>query len=190
MKVACVLAITAGCTGGENIGFTPLLGPQHWTIGLGGNSSDAPAVDGVAFAPDGNVVVTGRFRNTVDFGNGPRNASDQAGSIFITKRSIVDGSELWTDVIGSADDTGIWVTGAKVDSVGSIVLAGRVAVDTDFGGITLSAADGQGFVAKYDDNGHLLWAKSLGGSFLRPSKETRLRSRPTTASRSPASVGR
>ena len=164
MKLAYVLMLSVGCTGGENIGYTPLLGPQHWTIGLGGNSIDAPAVDGVAFAPDGNIVVTGIFRNTADFGNGPRTAANQLGSIFISKRSIVDGSELWTDVIGAAGDTGIWVTGAKVDSSGNVVIAGREGVDEDFGGITLPVADGQGFVAKYDGTGHLLWARSLGGT--------------------------
>lgn len=164
MKLAYVLALAAGCTGGENIGYTPLLGQQHWTIGIGGNDIDAPAVDGVALAPDGNVVVTGIFRKTADFGNGPRTAANQLGSIFLSKRSIVDGGELWTDVIGAAGDTSIWVTGAKLDSGGNVVIAGRNFVDEDFGGITLYAADGQGFVAKYDSDGRLLWARSLGGT--------------------------
>jgi len=124
MKLACVLAIAAGCTG-ENIGFTPLLGPQNWTIGLGGDSTDAPAVDGVAFAADGNIVVTGVFRNTADFGSGPRTTMNPLGSVFISKRSIVDGSEIWTNVVGAAGDTARWVTGAKLDSSGNIMIAGR-----------------------------------------------------------------
>jgi hypothetical protein len=128
-------------------------GAHVWSRRLGSTASDvarAVAVDG-----SGNIVVTGNFQGTVDFGGGPFTASTGA---FIAKYSPA-GAHLWSRAAsGSSMGRGI-----AVDAGGNVVVVGKFGSGADLGGGPLPGVF-QIFVAKYSSTGAHQWSKALGGS--------------------------
>jgi hypothetical protein len=104
---------------------------------------------------DGNLVTTGAFEGTADFGGGaltstPADASD----IFIAKFGP-SGAYLWSRRFGGmSDDHGGKVA---VDADGNVVVACWVGSPVDFGGGLLEGA----VILKLDPDGNHLWSKSL-----------------------------
>jgi hypothetical protein len=113
-------------------------GAHVWSRRLGSTASDvarAVAVDG-----SGNIVVTGNFQGTVDFGGGPFTASTGA---FVAKYSPT-GAHLWSRAAaGSSMGRGI-----AVDGGGNVVVVGKFGSGADLGGGPLPGVF-QIFVAKY-----------------------------------------
>jgi hypothetical protein len=104
-------------------------GAHQWSRGLGGTGSD----DGFGIAMDGpgNVVVTGYFNGTVDFGDGPRTSAGE-NDIFVAKYSAVGGIHEWSQRFGNTDyDTGYDVA---VDGSGNVLVTGDFRLAVDFGG--------------------------------------------------------
>ncbi len=102
---------------------------------------------GIAIAVDGarNVLVTGFFRGTVDFGGG---ALTSAGwDIFVAKYDAA-GAHLWSQRFGDTDLDG---GGAiAVDGAGDVLVTGRFRGRVDFGGGPLTSAGSRDiFVAKF-----------------------------------------
>ncbi|MBI4704160.1 MAG: SUMF1/EgtB/PvdO family nonheme iron enzyme, partial [Deltaproteobacteria bacterium] len=108
----------------------------------------------------GNVVVTGWFQGTTDFGGGPLTSAG-GDDIFVAKLDK-DGKHLWSKRFGDGiDQEGV---GVAVDGAGSVVVTGYFAGAVDFGGGPLSSAGGWDiFLAKYDKDGKHLWSKRFGG---------------------------
>lgn len=143
--------------------------PQHeWTRNFGSNLNTI----GTAVAVDnlGDVISVGTFDGTADFD--PSNLStamlSSAGKedIFITKMNS-KGEYLWSKRIGG---TGIdLVHHMKLDGAGNIFIVGSFEDNVDFDpgtGTSNLKADGgsDAYLAKYDINGNLLWAKRFGGA--------------------------
>jgi hypothetical protein len=107
----------------------------------------------------GNVLVTGTFSGSMDFGGCPLSKVGDAG-LFVVKLDP-SGACLWSK---SAGDLGTqFGDGVTVDSDGSILLTGYFTGTMDLGGCPLSKAVGTGlFVAKLDPLGECLWIKSAG----------------------------
>jgi len=123
------------------------LGDSHlWSKRFGSTSFDQGY--GVAVDDSGNVVVTGSFNGTVNFGGGGLNS---AGSfdIFVAKFSGAEGSHLWSKRFGSTSDD--WGRGVAVDGSGNAVVTGSFLGTVDFGGGGLSSGGGYYdlFVAKF-----------------------------------------
>jgi uncharacterized protein (AIM24 family) len=139
-------------------------GDHLWSKCFGSNSSGG----GNAITTDasGNVVVTGYFGGTVDFGGGPLN-SLYGNNIFVAKYSA-NGSHLWSKSLGTPNPNGITPqAGLSVvaDSTDNVVVTGNFAGTADFGGGPLSSAGGYDiFVAKYSANGSYLWSKRFGNT--------------------------
>jgi len=128
-------------------------GNHLWSKSFGSNNGD----DGVAIAADAadNVVVTGSFMGTVDFGGGPY---DSAGSctgdpctpgpdIFVLKLDAL-GKHLWSKGFGGNSS---WRGGndVGVDSGGNVVFSGHLFGSIDVGGGPLqSVGEWSGFLAK------------------------------------------
>jgi len=139
--------------------FSGADGSHLWSKRLGAADYDVPYA--VAADGSGNVIVTGSFYDTVDFGGGPLTS---AGSydIFVAKFSGVDGAHLWSRQFGGPNqDTG---NGVAVDGSGNVLVTGEFMGPVNFGGGPLTSAGSFDiFVAKFSGvDGTHLWSKRFG----------------------------
>ena len=145
-------------------------GSYGWTRRIG----DTAANDwgrGITADRFGNIYVTGRFDDTVNFGAdfGEVDSKVSAGQydIFVTKINS-NGSYGWTRHMGGSDeDDGHGIT---TDPVGNIYVTGYFSgtVDFDFGaGTDLKTSAGWHdiFVTKINSNGSYGWTRQMGGSW-------------------------
>lgn len=115
---------------------------------------------GVAVDSAGNVLVTGAFWESADFGDGPLVALGNFSDGFIVKLDA-SGKTLWSKRFGDADaQAGQHVA---VDSAGNVIVTGVFVGSADFGdGLVLSNGGQSGFVVKLDPSGKVIWGKSFG----------------------------
>jgi hypothetical protein len=114
-----------------------LPGTHLWSRRFGGTSFDQGL--GVAVDGSGNVLVTGVFEGTVDFGGGPLTSAGII-DIFVAKYSGTDGSHVWSRRFGSTIfDEGL---GVAVDGSGNVLVTGVFEGTVDFGGGPLTSAGG------------------------------------------------
>lgn len=145
-------------------------GSLVWAQALGGPGDDR-AYD-LAARPDGEVVVTGYFADTIDLdpGTGTANitAFNQWSDAFLASYGP-QGNFLWGEGMGGmGTDSG---RGVALDSLGNAVVTGRFAKTAWFGDnqpqdslvCTGPVGDADIFLAKYDPNGQFIWAKGIGG---------------------------
>lgn len=132
-------------------------GTYQWSKRFGSSGNEA----GYAVAADGsgNVVVTGQFQGTVNFGGGPLVAS--GADIFVAKFDAT-GAHLWSKRFGNTQaDEG---HGIDVDGSGNVVITGSFQLAVDFGGGPLTSPSGLSiFLAKYDGNGVHQWSQRFSG---------------------------
>ena len=133
-------------------------GCNRWSKQFG----DAQPQSGASVALDGsdNVLLTGHFWGTADFGAGGPLTSAGADDIFVTTLDS-GGGHLWSKRFGDADSQ--IAASVAVDDSGNALLTGYFWGMVDFGGGPL-ASTGQSdvFVAKLDANGNHLWSKRFG----------------------------
>lgn len=113
----------------------------------------------VAVDASGNVIITGNFYGSVDFGGG---ALTSAGSSDIYAAKFgPDGSHLWSKRFGGSGPQSGWDVSA--DASGNVLIAGRFYGTVDFGGGTLTSGGNDDiFVAKFDPDGTHLWSNRYG----------------------------
>ena len=119
----------------------------------------------VATDNSGNSFVTGYFTDTVSFGaftltNGSY-GSYAVRNVFLVKYNP-NGNVLWAKSAVMAKNTsGIYPYSVATDTTGDSYIAGWFEDSVTFGGYTLICINGfTPFLAKYDPNGNVLWAKS------------------------------
>ena len=120
---------------------------------------------GVAVDSRGGAFVSGWFQGTADFG-GAQLTSVGVSDIFVT-RYDASGNLVWAEQAGGANATFGEATGRiAVDSVtGNVVVTGSFIGTADFGGTVLTGAGGQDiFVAAYDPDGTVMWARRAGSN--------------------------
>lgn len=127
------------------------------------SASESIGGQGNAIVTDasGNSYLTGFFHATMTVGEFTLNAVG-AVDIFVAKYDS-DGNVLWATSAGSTGfDAGGGIT---VDASGNCYVAGTFSAMATFGEFTLSSAGVVDiFVAKYDPDGNVLWARSAGGT--------------------------
>ena len=148
-------AFAAGFTSG---------GAHLWSHSFGDTLEQR--ADGVATDASGNVVITGSFQGTVDFGGGPMTSAgafDVFFDIFVAKFNS-SGAHVWSKRFGDGTASQVGRTTA-VDVSGNVVLAGLLRGSVDFGGgpITSGGADDI-FLAKLNSGGSHVWSKAFGGA--------------------------
>jgi hypothetical protein len=115
----------------------------------------------IKVATDGsdNVILTGEFEGTVDFGGG---GITSAGSydVYVAKFDAA-GNHMWSQCFG---DTSVqWGRGVATDGNGNVIVAGTSNGSIDFGGGVLSHGGGEdAFVASFDAAGNHLWSHMFG----------------------------
>jgi DNA-binding beta-propeller fold protein YncE len=136
--------------------FDP-AGNSLWSHGFSG--AESLVANGVATDSQGNVVMVGWIRGSVDFGGGLLvSADDDAFAVKLAP----DGSHLWSRLFGAGGSD--VARGVAVTAKDEVLLTG----DTkggDFGGGPLPSKGEyeEAFVAKLDSLGNHLWSWSFGG---------------------------
>ncbi|MFO0587288.1 MAG: nucleotide-binding protein [Polyangiaceae bacterium] len=147
--------------GGSDV-FVAKLGPDgvhQWSHRYGDGT--AQQGQGVAFDNAGNIVVSGVFSGTIDFGV-QKLTSAGASDVYLVKLGP-DGSVLWAKRYGDTDLQQNAVV--AVDSAGNILFAGSFRGTIDLGGGPMvSAGEADVFLAKLDPDGKHLWSKRFGDS--------------------------
>lgn len=108
----------------------------------------------------GNVYIAGRFQNTCSFGT-TSITSTGGVDIFVAKYSS-EGDLSWVKPVA----TGTTFQGAQnlaIDKDGNLVLIGIFQTSIDFQGVSLTESSGinTNFIAKFDLNANLIWAKKI-----------------------------
>ena len=123
-----------------------------------------PLIDegrGIATDSGGNVFVTGGFQGEATFADNLTVAAEKGSHAFIAKYDA-GGTPLWVRQAGG--DRHTWGNATTTDKAGNVLISGAFARNARFDDTALrSAGDLDIFVAKYDPNGKLLWAKAAGG---------------------------
>lgn len=141
-----------------------------WANKIGGAGTKEVA-NAVTTDNNGNIFVSGTFSGTTDFdyGTGVTNLTSSGDDIFLMK-ILSNGTFLWAESFGAVGTTTTdYPTKIVADTTdGSVYVSGFISGTTDFdpgpsvSNITRIAS---GFIAKYDNNGLYIWAKSIGNSF-------------------------
>ena len=140
-------------------------GNELWAKSFGGNSNDA--ANCVTTDPSGNVYIAGLFQSdSITFGTTTlmNYGNNSPCQIFLTKLDS-SGQVLWAKGVGGVMDD--WLSAIKTDALGNLYIAGCYQSDSiTFGTFTLINASANLinlYLAKYDTNGNVLWAKGAGG---------------------------
>jgi hypothetical protein len=132
-------------------------GAHLWSKRFGGASNQYAR--GAAVDSQGNVIITGFFFGTVDFGGGLLTSAG-ATDIYVAKFDA-SGAHLWSKRYGNV--SGQESFAVAVDTSDNIVIAGTLKGTIDFGGGNLSSAGlGDAFVAKLGPAGAHVWSKRFG----------------------------
>jgi hypothetical protein len=136
-------------------------GNHLWSARFG--DSDIQRPSGITTDSFDNVLVTGEFRGTVDFGGGPLVAAGLGTlDIFLVKFDS-GGSHVWSRQFG--DTLNQWGRQVAVDPWDSVLLAVYFEGGVDFGGgVLTSGGDQDAAVAKFDASGNHLWSAAFGGT--------------------------
>lgn len=158
--------INSGVVGYDDLFIAKLnsSGNELWAISqgnsIGGEVAKQLAVDSI-----GNLFVAGAFNgNSTSLGSYNFNNSHSGlNDLFIEKLSPA-GNQIWAKSAGSIDED--YCQGICVDSSGNIIIAGgfrnaNLSLDT----ISLLNSGGNDvFIAKYDQSGNIIWAKTIGAT--------------------------
>jgi hypothetical protein len=144
------------------VGLLDAHGKHVWSAATGDENDQLARA--VAFDPTGNVITTGDFYGSVQFGNESFTAQNQDGFLVALAPK---GSPLWAKQLTSEKGGG-FTSGRAVaaSSDGTIAVGGSfmgsVVIDGD---TVVGSGDGAmtSFVAKLDGTGKKLWAQGFGG---------------------------
>jgi chitodextrinase len=128
-------------------------------------SAGAEQAKKVAVDAAGNLIVTGTFRGTADFGAGPVAASPN-GNVFVAKYSPAR-SLLWLRHVPSSTAATNEVNAIITDGAGNVYVAGAFYGSVDFGGgalVNATAGIRDAFVVKYSSTGAHQWSKRYGST--------------------------
>jgi prepilin-type N-terminal cleavage/methylation domain-containing protein len=146
-------------------------GTLAWVKRIGGNSAEWAY--GISNNTDGTFVITGvLLSGSVIFGQGETNQTTLSNSgiynSYIAKYNS-DGSLIWAKKIVSTGSSFNWGRDIVMHSDGSSTVSGFFTGPAVFGQgetseITLTSAGGSdAYIAKYNANGTLAWARRAGG---------------------------
>jgi hypothetical protein len=138
-------------------------GTWDWVEQVGGANDDLGYA--VAMGPGGDIYVSGRYENNVNFGTTFLVAGPGNHNAFVARLSA-NGQWLWArESVSSTFET---VTSMKSDASGNVYVLGGMQRDTIFGPFTLKNTGARNtkdlFVVKLDPLGKWLWATNAGGS--------------------------
>lgn len=133
-------------------------GLHEWSARFGGTGNDQGS--DIAIGPSGEMVLTGNFENTLDFGGGPMTSAGQT-DVFLV-RFDVQGVYHWAKRFGDAYlDLGDQYV--AVDANGNVALLSEIWGSIDYGGgLLTSRGQWDVVLAHYDRDGGYNWSRRFG----------------------------
>jgi len=117
---------------------------------------------GVGADAAGNVYITGKYEMDAEFEGGSTVTCEGNHDIYLAKYNAT-GTFQWVKTAGSV--FGDYAHALSVDADGNCYITGEFEMDANFDSTTLSTwGSNDIFVAKYNTNGDLLWARRAGGT--------------------------
>ena len=124
----------------------------------------------IALDPSGNIIISGFFKDTMDFDPGSGIYSVIGDSTVDSFVESIDSvlNFNWVRTFNGAGE--IWSYAMAVDPMGGIITAGQFTGSIDIDPDSLSTfnitsnGSGDGFILKLDNVGNFLWGGSLGDS--------------------------
>lgn len=157
--IACIFFLVPVISCGQTFNFAKRVGGTQFENAMG-----------IAVDSSSNIIVSGYFSGTADFdpSAATHNLTSSGGNDIFLARYDSAGNFLWAIAIGGAGEELTYADPA-VDEYGHIYICGVFDAGADFNpnGQTylLNNRGGQdGFIAKYDSTGTLIWARGMGGS--------------------------
>ncbi len=157
--IACIFFLVPVVSCGQTFSFAKRVGGTQFENAMG-----------IAVDSSSNIIVSGYFSGTADFdpSAATHNLTSSGGNDIFLARYDSAGNYLWAIAIGGAGEELTYADPA-VDEYGNIYICGVFDTGADFNpnGPTylLNNRGGQdGFIAKYDSTGTLIWARGMGGS--------------------------
>lgn len=135
-----------------------ILGNLLWSKRFG--DSEDQIFSGLTVDHDGNVILTGVFDGTLDFGAFALTADYL--NVFIAKLDP-KGEPVWGRRFGTAQ-TAQWATAITTDADGDVLYAGNQEGTVDYGGLSLKTKGTFIVTVKFDPSGKPLWGKTFSGS--------------------------
>lgn len=132
--------------------FDP-AGTLLWVRSAGGSGVDV--ANGLALDGAGNVIVTGYFSETAQFGSSSVTAAGNV-DLFLAKFDS-DGNVLWVRSAGGLEQDYGFALAADAD--GSIAVAGTLRGAAQFGSTSVTGTGLRSYVARYASSGTLDWVK-------------------------------
>lgn len=134
-----------------------------WIKKFGGSFSDR-GYD-LAIGPDQNIVVTGQFFGTVNFGSTTLNSVGSSKDIFLAKLDP-SGNVIWARQEGGSLSENAY--GVTVDNANNVILTGQFQGTATVAGQSFTSAidpltglnSYDLFISKYDSNGNPQWVKN------------------------------
>jgi hypothetical protein len=152
-----IAGATSGALDGSAGGFGDAFvakysrdGALEWVRQLGTSQPDAASA--VSVDAEGNVVIAGYSRGSLD---GGREGLD--ADAFVAKYST-DGELLWARQLGSQPGYDDLAASVSSDAASNVVIAGHAFGDLEAG----SRGSADAFMAKYSATGELMWLRQRG----------------------------
>ena len=165
--------LAGGIAGGSYVLKLNAQGNFGWVSVFKGQSSSSSGASEVALDSNGDVIVGGRYRGTVDFNPGTATKYVSGEGAYVTKLNK-SGGLVWVKTMESTDSIG--VHGLAVDSANNIYAAGYFRGTTDFdpsaGTATRTSAGSEdGYVLNLTSAAHLDGSRRLGERARTASRE-------------------
>lgn len=132
-------------------------GNYLWVKVIGGIAAEQAG--SVATDANGNVYMTGRFNDTIDFGGNSKLGSLGSTDAYIAKYDSA-GNYLWAISYGTIQDD--YGSDLAIDNQGNIYVTGKHYKSRTISIYTIW--EPAAFVAKFDTDGNLLWDGSIVGN--------------------------
>jgi hypothetical protein len=138
-----------------------LTPPPGWLWARTSGGANLDGANGVATDSQGNVCIAGYFWNP--FSLGGSNFVGAGGSDILVAKYDANGALLWArQAGGSGTDL---ANAIAVDSNDNVIVTGQSSDVAVFESTTVTnQSGGDVFVAKYDPNGELIWARGFGNA--------------------------
>ena len=132
-------------------------GTHVWSKRFGDSATQSG--NGIGFDPVGNVIVSGSFQGTVNFG-GDGLTTAGGNDIYLAQLDAA-GNHVWSKRFGDVSVQS--PAGVRVDAGGGIVLSGHSQGTINFGGDDLITAGANDiFLARFDNDGDHIWSSRFG----------------------------